>query len=149
MRTGIVSRSLGFPQRRRLFLIAMAAPATLYVLAIGVFPLARGLVYSFYAYNLLQQNRTHFVGLQNYVDLLFDAEMRRALANTAVFTAAAVAVQLVLGGAIALALWRDDRFNRICLTLILIPVTITPARRRTYLQGAVARGLRARRILSG
>ena len=125
-RTGVVSRPLGFPQRRRLFLIAMAAPATLYVLAVGVFPLARGLVYSLYAYNLLQPNRTHFVGLQNYVDLLFDAEMRRALANTAVFTGAAVAVQLVLGGAIALALWRDDRFNRICLTLILIPVTITP-----------------------
>ena len=35
-------------------------------------------------------------------------------------------LQLLLGFAIALALWRDDRFNRICLALILIPVTITP-----------------------
>lgn len=125
-RVGGVSAWFGFPQRRKLFLIAMALPATLYVIAIGVYPLARGMIYSLYAYNLLQPNRTHFVGLGNYLDLLSDAEMGRALANTAIFTAVGVTIQLLLGGALALALWRDDRFNRICLTLILIPVTITP-----------------------
>ena len=117
---------MGFAERRKLFLFAMAAPATLYVAAIGVYPLMRGVIYSFYDYNLLQLNRTRFVGLGNYLDLLSDATMRGALVNTCVFTVASVAIQLVLGGALALALWRDDRFNRICLTLMLIPVTITP-----------------------
>jgi multiple sugar transport system permease protein len=116
----------GFPQHRRLFLVAMAAPAVVYVLALGVYPLLRGAGYSLYDYNLLEARRTHFVGLRNYLDLLGDGEMRRALANTVLFTVAAVAIELVLGFVIALALWRDDRFNRICLTLILIPVTITP-----------------------
>ena len=117
---------MGFAQRRRLFLVAMAAPAALYVLAFGVYPLLRGVGYSLYDYNLLAPRRTHFVGLGNYADLLGDPEMRRALLNTALFTVSAVTVELGLGFLIALALWRDDRFNRICLTLILIPVTITP-----------------------
>ena len=121
-----VAATFGFSQRRKLFLFAMAMPATLYVAAIGVYPLVRGVVLSLYDYNLLQPNRTRFVGLQNYIELIGDATMRRALANTAIFTVAAVTIQLILGGLIALALWRDDRFNRICLTLILIPVTITP-----------------------
>ena len=118
--------AFGFPQRRRLFLMAMAAPAVLYVLALGVYPLLRGVGYSLYDYNLLEPRRTHFVALSNYLDLLGDEEMRRALVNTTLFTVAAVAIELVLGFLVALALWRDDRFNRICLTLILIPVTITP-----------------------
>jgi len=123
---GAAAATFGFRQRRRLFLIAMAAPAVLYVLALGVYPLARGVDYSLYHYNLLDLRRTHFVGLGNYIDLLSDAEMRRALVNTVLFTVAAVTIELGLGFLIALALWRDDRFNRICLTLILIPVTITP-----------------------
>jgi multiple sugar transport system permease protein len=121
-----VTTAFGFSQRRKLFLLLMALPATLYVAAIGVYPLVRGLVFSLFQYNLLQPNRTHFLGLQNYRDLIGDAAMRQALANTAIFTIATVAIQLALGGLIALALWRDDRFNRICLTLILVPVTITP-----------------------
>ena len=125
-RADAVPPAIGFALRRKLFLFTMALPATLYVLAVGVYPLLRGIVYSLYDYNLLQPNRTHFVGLRNYLDLVFDAPMRQALANTSIFTFAAVTIQLGLGGLIALALWRDDRFNRICLTLILIPVTITP-----------------------
>jgi multiple sugar transport system permease protein len=118
--------SLNFSERRRLFLAAMALPALMYVIAVGVYPLTRGIVYSLYEYNLLKPNKTHFVGLQNYFDLAFDPDMLDALVNTAVFTAVGVFFQLILGGALALALWRDDRFNRVCLTLILVPVTITP-----------------------
>ncbi len=117
---------LDFRRRRQLFLIALAAPAVLYVIVIGVYPLLRGIVYSFYDYNLLQPHRTRFVGLGNYADLAVDPVMRRALINTAVFTVAAVSFELTLGAVIALALWRDDRFNRLCLALILIPVTVTP-----------------------
>ena len=125
-RAALFPIATNFAQRRKLFLIAMALPATFYVCVLGVYPLLRGAIYSLYDYNLLQPHRAHFVGLQNYLDLLADAPMRQALANTAIFAAAAVAIEVLLGGLIALALWRDDRFNRICLTLILIPVTITP-----------------------
>lgn len=115
-----------FTQRRRLFLILMAAPALLNVIALGFYPLAKGVWYSLFNYNLLKPHRTEFVGLGNYVDLWFEEEMRQSLYNTLLFTFSAVSIELIFGFLLALALWRDDRFNRLCLTLILIPVTITP-----------------------
>ena len=117
---------ISYADRRRLFLILMALPALAYVVAVGVWPLTKGLWFSLYDYNLLKPTRTHFVGLRNYADVLGDSVTRQAFFNTIVFTVSAVAAELVLGFAIALALWRDDRFNRVCLALILIPVTITP-----------------------
>ncbi len=104
----------------------MAAPALIYVIVVGVYPLTRGFIYSLYDFNLLQPNRTHFVGLRNYLDLATDPEVLKALVNTLAFTFFGVLLQFLLGFAIALALWRDDRFNRVVLALILIPVTITP-----------------------
>ena len=115
-----------YADRRRLFLISMALPGLAYVVAVGVWPLTKGIWFSLYDYNLLKPAQTHFVGLRNYADVLDDSVARQAFSNTVVFTVSAVAVELVLGFAIALALWRDDRFNRVCLALILIPVTITP-----------------------
>ncbi|CTQ47425.1 carbohydrate ABC transporter permease [Roseibium aggregatum] len=119
-------RSLTFPQRRRLFLVALAMPAFIYVLGFGVYPLLKGIWYSLYDYSLLKPARTQFVGFENYRELMFDSDMQQSLINTILFTIASVFFELLLAFAIALALWRDDQFNRICLTLILVPVTITP-----------------------
>jgi multiple sugar transport system permease protein len=117
---------ISYADRRRLFLVLMALPAVAYVVAVGVWPISKGIWFSLYDYSLLRPARTHFVGLSNYADVLRDAVTQQAFLNTVIFTASAVAAELSLGFAIALALWRDDRFNRICLALILIPVTITP-----------------------
>ena len=123
--SGLFSRWT-FTSRRRAFLVLMSLPAVLYILAIGMYPLITGISYSFYDYNLLRPARTGFVGFGNYVELLADPDMQMAIWNTCLFTLVAVISQLVLGMMLALALWKDDRFNRICLTLILVPVTITP-----------------------
>ncbi|WP_137132115.1 sugar ABC transporter permease [Rhizobium sp. FY34] len=115
-----------FANRRRLFLFLMATPAVLYVAAVGLWPLAQGIGYSFYKYNLLRPARTQFVGLQNYIDIFSDATTRKAILNTFQFTFFSVGLQLVLGFALALLLWRDSRFNRAVLAFLLIPSTITP-----------------------
>lgn len=121
-----ISQGLPYARRRRLFLLALGVPAVAYVLAVGVVPLLQGAWYSLFDYNLLHPARRHFVGLANYVDLLGDASVRAALGNTLIFTIAAVALEFAAGLGIALLLWRDNRFNRICLALLLIPVTVTP-----------------------
>ncbi len=115
-----------FANRRRFFLFFMATPAVLYVAVVGLWPLAQGIGYSFYKYNLLRPARTQFVGLQNYIDIFSDATTRKAILNTFQFTFFSVGLQLVLGFALALLLWRDSRFNRTVLAFLLIPSTITP-----------------------
>lgn len=119
-------RSMSYARRRKIFLLALGLPAVVYVLAVGVMPLLQGAWYSLFDYNLLHPARRHFVGLGNYVDLMGDASVRAALGNTFIFTVAAVALEFGAGLGIALLLWRDNRFNQICLALLLIPVTITP-----------------------
>lgn len=115
-----------FSDRRRFFLFFMAAPAVLYVAAIGLWPLGQGIWYSFYRYNLLRPARTKFVGLQNYIDIFSDPSTQKAILNTFQFTIFSVGLQLVFGFGLALLLWRDSRFNRIVLAFLLIPATITP-----------------------
>ena len=104
----------------------MGAPALIYVLLIAVWPLARGIAYSFYDYNLLRPARTAFVGFGNYGALWANDAARQAIETTALFTVVAVALEFVLGLCLALLLWRDGAFQRICLALLLIPVTVTP-----------------------
>ena len=48
--------STGFPyaRKRQLFLIVLAAPAFVYVLAVAVGPIVQGFLYSFESYNLIR-----------------------------------------------------------------------------------------------
>jgi multiple sugar transport system permease protein len=111
---------------RRRFLIWLGIPAVVYVTAVALWPIMQGIYFSFFDYNLTRPAQRAFVGLGNYLDLWNDASSRRVVINTFVFTVCAVTAEMVLGFAVALALWADSTLNRICLALILIPVTVTP-----------------------
>jgi multiple sugar transport system permease protein len=120
------SNRLGYARQRQFFLVALAAPALLYVLAVAIGPMIQGFLYSFENYSLLRPASRHFVGIDNYLALWRDPTARRALINTFAFTFGAVTLEFMLGLGIALLLWRDDWFNRIALGLLLIPATVTP-----------------------
>jgi multiple sugar transport system permease protein len=117
---------MSFVQRRRLFLVLMGAPAVIYVLIVAGWPLAQGIWLSVFDYSLLHPTTRHFVGIGNYVALWTDPSARRSVITTVEFTVAAVGLELVFGMALALLLWRDERFERVSLALLLIPITVTP-----------------------
>ena len=117
---------MSFVKRRRLFMLAMASPALAYVAVVSVWPISQAIWFSFFDYNLLRPHRSEFIGFGNYVRLFVEPTGMRAILNTFIFTVCAVAVELVLGLIIALLLWRDDRFNRLTLALIVVPLSITP-----------------------
>jgi multiple sugar transport system permease protein len=121
-----VATGYSYTRKRRLFLIALATPAFVYVLAVAVGPMVQGFLYSFESYNLIRPGSRHFVGLDNYVALWRDPTARSAVINTFLFTFGAVTIEFVLGLGVALLLWHDDWFNRIALGLLLIPATVTP-----------------------
>src|SRR4029079_14983291 len=101
-------------------------------------PLAQGISYSFYDYSLLRPARTAFIGLDNYRALWSNEAAQHSIVTTATFTVSAVTVEFVLGLGLALLLWRDSVFQRVCLALLLIPVTVTP-----IVVGLIFRGLLA------
>ena len=86
----------------------------------------QGFSYSFYDYSLLKPEARTFVGLDNYRALFTNDAARNSIVTTLIFTVAAVTVEFVLGLGLALLLWRDGAFQRTCLALLLIPVTVTP-----------------------
>ena len=117
---------LTFAGRRKIFVLLMGAPAVAYVLAVTVWPLSQGIYFSFFDYSLLRPTERTFVGLANYRELLTDPAARSSILTTALFTVAAVGLEFVLGFCLALLLWRDSLLHRVCLALLLIPVTVTP-----------------------
>ncbi len=118
--------ALTYRRKRQIFLILLGAPALIYVLLVAVWPLARGITYSFYDYSLLRPTHTAPVGFHNYRELWTNDAARNSIVTTTIFTVAAVTVEFLLGLGLALLLWRDALFQRVCLALLLIPVTVTP-----------------------
>jgi multiple sugar transport system permease protein len=105
----------------------MIAPAVVFIGLMVVFPLAYtgwlSLTDAFGAVNA----DTRFLGLTNYTDALGDT--RRfwpAVGRTAVFTVAAVTLELVLGLALAMLLRRPFRGMRWMRTVLMIPLLATP-----------------------
>jgi multiple sugar transport system permease protein len=123
---GWAAGRLRFSRRRQLFLVLLGIPAVLYVIVVAGWPLAHGFAYSFYDYNLLRPGARIFVGFDNYRALWTNPAARHSLVVTLTFTVSAVALEFLLGLGLALLLWRDGVFQRICLGLLLVPVTVTP-----------------------
>jgi multiple sugar transport system permease protein len=117
---------LTYFQRRQLFLFMLGVPAVIYVLVVAVWPLAQGIWYSLFDYSLMHPATRHFIGFDNYVQLWTDPDARASVVTTLIFTVSAVALEFVIGLGLALLLWRNGAFERVCLALLLIPVTITP-----------------------
>lgn len=122
----LATKRLSFTRRRQVFLLLLGVPAFLYVLTVAGWPLGQGIAFSLYDYSLLRPDESVFVGLGNYIALWTDDAARNSLVITFLFTIAAVTLEFVLGLALALLLWRDSAFHRICLAILLIPVTVTP-----------------------
>ena len=119
-RGGRVSR-----QQRRDRLIFLVPSLT--VLSVILFyPLAYSVGLSFSNY-YLPVPRKSFVGLANFTYILGDDAFWDALGVTARFTVAAVAIELVLGAAVALLLDTRIPCRRLVSTVVLLPMTITPA----------------------
>jgi multiple sugar transport system permease protein len=111
-------------QRRDMLLFLMPS---LTVLAVILFyPLLYSVGLSFYHYYLPVPRQT-FVGLNNFTQILGDSAFWDALGVTVRFTAAAVAVEFVLGLAIALLLDSRIPCRKAVNLVVLLPMTITPA----------------------
>jgi multiple sugar transport system permease protein len=103
------------------------APAMLVLGVLILGPLVYSSVLSLYSWRLTEINLPKtFSGLSNYRTLLHDATLGTALRNTFEFVISAVAIELALGFAIALALFNINRGRRLANAIILLPMITTP-----------------------
>jgi trehalose/maltose transport system permease protein len=114
-----------FTDKERRLAYILVTPALVIILAIALFPLLYAIWLSFQEI-IINQSST-FVGLQNYVEMFQDSDFHSALINTSVFTVLSVSLELVAGMAIALALNRVFTGRGIVRATALAPWAFPPA----------------------
>lgn len=109
-------------ERRLAFLLI--APAVILMVAVTGYPIAYAVWLSLQRYNLATPNDVEFVGLENYITVLSDGYWWTAFAVTLSITVISVAIEFVLGMALALVMHRTIFGKGLVRTAILIPYGI-------------------------
>lgn len=113
------------PLHTRRDITLLVAPALGYLALFSLFPLLYSLGISFFHWNQVA-NTFEFVGLGNFADLAADPVFWQAAANSAVMTGLGVAIQVVLGTALALFLDLRLRGSWIVRGILVLPMLLTP-----------------------
>ena len=103
----------------------LVAPAVILILALSIYPLIFSLVVSFINYDFQVPGHA-FVGLKNFRLVLADPVARWSIALTAFFTAANVALEFLLGLALALLMVKHFRGRGVIMSILIIPLFISP-----------------------
>lgn len=104
-----------------------ATPAMAFVAVLIIFPVAWTGYLSLTDAEGSVRAESEFIGFQNYLDVLADTDrFWPAVWRTVLFTGVVLAVEVALGMAIALLLWRPFRGERWVRVAILLPLVATP-----------------------
>jgi multiple sugar transport system permease protein len=119
--------TVNLPQQHdQTFARLMVGPAVTVLFLMTIGPLLFSLVVSFTNLQFSTPQPMRWVGIDNYVTLLFnDPRFLSAMARTLVFVLAGVVIQTLLGYFIASLLLRVQRFRAFLLGPILIPSVIS------------------------
>ncbi|HET7321322.1 MAG TPA: sugar ABC transporter permease [Longimicrobiaceae bacterium] len=102
----------------------LCAPAVLVMLAVAGYPIAYAVYLSLRRSDLRFPDAAHFIGLDNYATVLSSPYWWHALWVTLLITVVSVAVELVLGMALALVMHRTIWGRGAVRTAVLVPYAI-------------------------
>ncbi len=104
----------------------LAAPSVLFIIGVALFPLLGTIRDSMFKISLRFANQAQpFVGLENYATVLQDERWQNAMRVTGTVAGLSVAVELVLGMIIALAINRAFVGRGIVRAAVLVPWALT------------------------
>lgn len=103
----------------------LAGPAFAVMLAVTAYPILQATFESLFRNRLTDPGAREFIGLENYVLILTDGVWWRAIGVTVLITVVTVAVELVLGFALAMVMHRAlTTLRPVLRTAILVPYAI-------------------------
>jgi multiple sugar transport system permease protein len=115
-------RSKGIPERRLAKL--MVAPSLILVAIVAAWPIIYAVWLSLHEYSVRVAGLSRWagpLGLRNYSNALSNPEWRAALEHTLIFTVSSVALELVIGLGMALAMHAAFRGQSLLRTVVLVP----------------------------
>jgi len=102
----------------------LCAPAVLVMLAVTGYPIGYALYLSLERFDLRFPEQRGFIGLANYAAVLSSGYWWQAFTVTTVITVVSVAIEFVIGLALALAMYRTSVRRGLVRTVVLIPYSI-------------------------
>jgi multiple sugar transport system permease protein len=99
----------------------LIVPSLILILAVVIYPVTSGVAFSFQEMRLTRPDRTGFIGLQHYQNMLTDRVFITSLRNTAIWVVVGVTSEFTLGLVTALALNRGGRVMKAASVLVLLP----------------------------
>ena len=108
-------------RRQAAYGVAYITPGMLIILMFCIAPIFMTLYYSFTEYNLAQP--PDWMALENYVKVLNNTQLRRAVVNTVIYVIITVPLQTLLAMFVAnfLAEYLNNRYGRVLRSIIFIP----------------------------
>ena len=104
----------------------MSAPSLALLLLVVLFPVFWALFTSVHDYTLIAPNFETFTGIDNYIKAAQDPLFRHSLWLTALFVAAVVVIEFLIGFVVALMLNSVERFKPIYYGILLCPLLMNP-----------------------
>jgi multiple sugar transport system permease protein len=102
----------------------LCAPAVIIMIAVTAYPIGYSIYLSLQRYDLRFPSQAKFIGLENYVSVLTSPYWWIAFWNTVIITVVSVAIELVLGMALAVVMHRTIFGRGAVRTSILVPYGI-------------------------
>ncbi len=115
--------SAGKRAERKLGLL-LCAPAALVMIAVTGYPILYSIWLSLQRYDLRFPDQRKFIGIENYVTVLTNSYWWTSFGVTTLITVISVAIELVLGMALALVMHRTMVLRGLIRTVALIPYGI-------------------------
>lgn len=103
------------------FIFLCLLPAVLFVSVFTYYPLLRGVVMSFQNYTLFDLRGIHFIGLENFVNVLTSPDFPKVAMNSFYWVAFSLFFQLLFGFALALMMRRRFRGRGIYQAFVFFP----------------------------
>lgn len=120
----------GIPAGRNPFVahrdvLLLVGPAVAYLIVFSVFPLLYSLTISFFRWDQIASSFS-FIGLDNFANMAADPVFWQATVNTALLTGLGVAIQVVIGTALALFFNLHLRGSWFVRGVLVLPMLLTP-----------------------
>ena len=115
-------RSKGIPERR--LAVLMVAPSMILIAIVAVWPIIYAIWLSLHEYSVRVAGLSRWAGpfgLRNYSNALSDPAWGSALEHTLIFTVVSVALELLIGLAMAMAMHEAFRGQGLLRTVVLVP----------------------------
>ena len=102
------------------------APSIFFIVAMIIAPLVYNFSLSFTDWTMAVNKAPKFIGLANYIEVFKEPRFINSVGRTLIFSVIAIALEAILGIALAVLINRKFHGRRIVQALMLLPVVATP-----------------------